>query len=255
MADDTSGFITAAETARRFGVTSRTLRVYEEKGLLAPQRTEAGWRVYGPREFERLYQILTFKRFGLSLRRIGEVLARREAGLDSLLARQEDALVRQLDDVRTVLASVREARAHLKRHGGLGTDSLVQLMKGVEMTDWQSKLNDMARETLSPEQERALAARMPDQAELNRVQAAWTEIFAEAEHRVGTDPSGPEAAPMAERALELLRAFSAGDPGLEANAGRAWKRGFENADMAARMPVSAEGWAFLQAAMAAHRKE
>ena len=76
-------FFSPGETARRLGVGVRALRLYERKGLVAPARTEAGWRVYGPGEIERLRQVLALKSLGLSLARITELLAGRPSLLPS----------------------------------------------------------------------------------------------------------------------------------------------------------------------------
>jgi len=59
-----------AEAARCAGLTSRTLRFYEARGLLEPLRTTAGCRHYGLAELERVHQILTLKRGGLSLAQV-----------------------------------------------------------------------------------------------------------------------------------------------------------------------------------------
>src|SRR5947209_5389380 len=48
----------AADIARRFGVTIKTLRLYEELGLIAPARTGSGWRQYGRGDIERLHMVL-----------------------------------------------------------------------------------------------------------------------------------------------------------------------------------------------------
>ncbi len=59
--------------AREFGVTTRTIRFYEDQGLLAPERAGAN-RVYGARDRVRLRLILRGKRLGFSLAEIGEML-------------------------------------------------------------------------------------------------------------------------------------------------------------------------------------
>ena len=62
-----------AELASEFGVTTRTVRFYEDKGLLAPMR-EGQRRVYSPRDRVRLRLIMRGKRLGLSLEEIGEII-------------------------------------------------------------------------------------------------------------------------------------------------------------------------------------
>lgn len=64
---------TVNELAEELGITPRTLRFYEDKGLLAPQRVGTN-RVYTRRERARLLLILRGKRLGFSLADIKEYL-------------------------------------------------------------------------------------------------------------------------------------------------------------------------------------
>lgn len=61
------------EAAIRLGVTMRTLRFYEDKGLIAPQRVGTT-RIYSRREMGRMQLILRGKRLGFSIREIKEFL-------------------------------------------------------------------------------------------------------------------------------------------------------------------------------------
>jgi DNA-binding transcriptional MerR regulator len=65
---------TIGAMADEFGVTLRTLRFYEDKGLLHPNR-EGQNRLYGKRDRSRLRLILLGKRIGLSLNEIKEMLS------------------------------------------------------------------------------------------------------------------------------------------------------------------------------------
>lgn len=57
------------------GLTPRTLRWYHKEGLLRPRRiTEAGYRLYGPEELDRLQQVLFYRELGLELTQIRQVL-------------------------------------------------------------------------------------------------------------------------------------------------------------------------------------
>ena len=49
----TARFLNPSEAARQLGVSAKALRLYEERGLLAPARTAAGWRAYDPGEMAR----------------------------------------------------------------------------------------------------------------------------------------------------------------------------------------------------------
>ena len=61
------------DLASEFGVTTRTIRFYEEKGLLNPGR-EGSRRVYSPSDRTRLRLILRGKRLGLSLDESAEIV-------------------------------------------------------------------------------------------------------------------------------------------------------------------------------------
>jgi len=66
-------FHTVTQLARELGVTARTIRFYEDKGLIIPQRA-GSTRVYTARDRARMILILRGKRLGFSLREIKEYL-------------------------------------------------------------------------------------------------------------------------------------------------------------------------------------
>ena len=68
-----AGLTGIKDVAERLGITARTLRFYEDKGLIEPQRI-GGMRVYSRREVGRMQLILRGKRLGFSLREIREFL-------------------------------------------------------------------------------------------------------------------------------------------------------------------------------------
>tara|TARA_A100001391_G_scaffold114041_3_gene76834 strand:- start:11342 stop:11749 length:408 start_codon:yes stop_codon:yes gene_type:complete len=68
------GLKSIAEASEELGVTQRTLRFYEDKGLIQPRRVGA-MRVYSRREMGRMQLILRGKRLGFSIREIGEFLS------------------------------------------------------------------------------------------------------------------------------------------------------------------------------------
>jgi len=62
------------ELSRSLGVTTRTLRLYEQLGLIdPPQRTEGGIRYYTREDIRRIKFVLKVKELGLSLRQMQEL--------------------------------------------------------------------------------------------------------------------------------------------------------------------------------------
>lgn len=65
-----SARLKVGELARKTGKTVRALRLYEERGLLRPARSDGGFRLYGPDEIARVYWISKLQDMGFSLSQI-----------------------------------------------------------------------------------------------------------------------------------------------------------------------------------------
>ena len=95
-----------SEVARMSGVSSRTLRHYDEIGLLPPARVSAnGYRWYGRQELLRLQRVLLLKELRVPLSRIAEIL---DGDADELaaLCRHREQLAAERDRLVRVLATV-----------------------------------------------------------------------------------------------------------------------------------------------------
>jgi DNA-binding transcriptional MerR regulator len=207
--------LTPAETARRFGVTIKALRVYESRGLLTPLRESAGstraqWRAYGPVQLARLHQILALKRMGLSLARIGEILVGPDT-LASVLALQADALARDREKLSQALTLVQQAQAKLTDGQALSIDDLANLSKETVMTkpnvkEFSKMLTPFADRHISAEEKEAFGSG------LDREQVArdWEGMMAEWQTLVQTgDPTSPAAQDVARRWSAFIGQFSA----------------------------------------------
>ncbi len=111
---------TIAELAREFGVTTRTIRFYEDRGLITPLR-EGQRRVYRSRDRVRLRLIMRGKRLGFSLEEIREMIdiydtdrsevAQLRLVLDRI-AQRRASLVQRQQDIVTMLGELDELKAH-----------------------------------------------------------------------------------------------------------------------------------------------
>ena len=82
---------TVNQLAALSGVTKRTLRYYDQQGLLPPKRiSSAGYRIYGPAQVDRLQQILFLKQFGLKLEEIKEIVTKPDFDITPLLENNSD---------------------------------------------------------------------------------------------------------------------------------------------------------------------
>lgn len=91
------------------GVTPRTLRWYDQKNLLKPMRiTDAGYRIYGPQEVERLQTILFYRELGVSLESIRAILD--DPDFDRLTALETylQALETRRENLNTLILAVQK---------------------------------------------------------------------------------------------------------------------------------------------------
>ncbi len=116
-------FLPPSEAARRLGVSPKALRLYEQRGLISPVRTAAGWRIYGPVEMARAAEIVALRSLGLSLADVAGVLNGDPDGLAPALATHETALEGQIrglaervDRVRTIRAGLGNAQILTGHH-------------------------------------------------------------------------------------------------------------------------------------------
>lgn len=103
MPNDTSSApLTVSDAASRLGVTPRTLKYYEERGLVTPSRSSGRYRLYDEADLERFARILRLRALGFSLHGITEMLKRPLEETADGRRRYSDASLR---DIRTGLAS------------------------------------------------------------------------------------------------------------------------------------------------------
>ena len=117
----TDTFFSVTELARDLAITPRTIRFYEDKGLISPRRA-GNIRVYTKRDRARMVLILRGKRLGFSLREIKEYLDLYD--IDPTQAEQIRLLLKK---VRTRLDMLEDQRLALE-------ESLVELKEIEEQT-------------------------------------------------------------------------------------------------------------------------
>jgi DNA-binding transcriptional MerR regulator len=121
-------FQNPTEAARELGVSVKALRLYEQRGLLAPARSAAGWRSYGPAEMARAGEIAALRALGLSLAQVARVLGGDATTLDAALAAHKVALEGETYRLAGIIAKVDALRADLARGAAPDADALARLV-------------------------------------------------------------------------------------------------------------------------------
>jgi DNA-binding transcriptional MerR regulator len=106
------------ELARQLGINTKTIRYYEEIGLIpAAPRTSAGYRDYDDSDAARLTFVKTAQRLGLSLEEIAEILRLRERGeapcgyVRDVIGEQLRSIDKRIAELRALRTELRELRA------------------------------------------------------------------------------------------------------------------------------------------------
>jgi len=189
------------EIARLAGTTSRTLRHYDDIGLLAPSRIAGnGYRHYDEAALVRLQRILLLRELGLGLPQIAEVLDREHSeasALESHLAwlRQEQGrLARQIASVESTITALRGGEDLMAENMFDGFDH-TQYKDEVEQRWGRKAYADSDRwwRSMSDEERAAWQQRASD---LGRDWIAAAES--------GIDPASDEAQDVARRHVEWL---------------------------------------------------
>ena len=114
---------TISDLAREFDVTTRTIRFYEEKGLLTPARN-GQHRIFSHQDHARLELILRGKRAGLSLEESREIIDMYDPAGDNyeqyqfLLNKVDERqaqLESQIDDIKQLITGLEEVRQRCHR--------------------------------------------------------------------------------------------------------------------------------------------
>lgn len=107
---------TIGDLSREYGVTLRTLRFYEDRGLLAPQRKGTA-RIYSEQDRARLEVILKGKQLGFTLTEIA-AMVEGEADLNLTLDQVNDQIAHlraQKAEIEAALAELEATRARLTK--------------------------------------------------------------------------------------------------------------------------------------------
>ncbi|WCK55657.1 MerR family transcriptional regulator [Aneurinibacillus sp. Ricciae_BoGa-3] len=207
-------FYQTGEFAQKAGVTVRTLRYYDQAGLLVPSHyTEAGHRLYSQEDFVLLQQILTLKFIGLSLEQIRIIFQEEDFDVAAALKMQREVIEEKKRQLELVIKAINEAEDSVRHELKSNKEKFIKIIEVIQMEkniDWikryysEEQLEALAKREYSPEQQKADTKR-------------WQDLIEEVKQAVNSDPASPQAQDLAVRWLALIEEFTQGDPGLLAS--------------------------------------
>lgn len=116
--------------AKMAGVSMRTLRYYDQIGLLCPKRADSGYRVYTSVEVDRLQQILMYRELEVPVDDIKKLLRGKAHNREEILLEQRERLLNRKEKIevllRTVDKTLSEARGEIEMSDAEKFDGFVK---------------------------------------------------------------------------------------------------------------------------------
>ena len=186
------------ELAKQTGLSIRTLRYYDEIGLLMPShRTEAEYRLYSEADIARLQQISSLRQLGFALKEIRQCLENPDFSLGNVINLHLARLQEQMAVSQSLFSKLSTLAQKLQNSESVAVEDLMQIIENLTMT----------QQYLTQEQHDLLEAR------LNQGQAEWLDFVEQAKSHItqGRDLNDPEVRQMAWQWRSDIRSFVADD--------------------------------------------
>jgi DNA-binding transcriptional MerR regulator len=131
--------LTVGQLAELSGVTIKTLHHYHRIGLVVPKQTsEAGYRLYGQIELERLQEVLFYRELDVSLTDIKKALGGGQSRIRTLEL-QKKLLIRKQQKLARILETIDRS---ISSASGGNELSNSEIFKGLSKEEWNVALKD-----------------------------------------------------------------------------------------------------------------
>lgn len=196
------------EFADLAGVTVRTLRYYDQSGLLRPAR-RGSTRQYHQTDLLRLQQILTLKALGFSLNEIRDLLEDPHYDLRRSFTIQREAIHAEIERLQKALTGLDLTIAHLDATNQIDWHEIAVIVTALN-ADYKQ---EWSRRYYTDEQNARFAQATP--AEVEAGTRGWMQLTEDYKAARHLPPDHPQVQALAARQVELVRAFTQGDPEVE----------------------------------------
>jgi len=137
---------TINKLAKLAGVSTRTLRYYDERRLLSPQRISSnGYRIYGQAEVDRLQQILFYRELGVELSEIEHILSANDFDSGAALQSHLAALRAKRNRLDTLITNVEKSIRAMKGEIEMTADEKFEGFKTNLINENETKYGDEIR--------------------------------------------------------------------------------------------------------------
>ncbi|MGD6962394.1 MerR family transcriptional regulator [Fictibacillus phosphorivorans] len=188
------------------GVTVRTLRHYDQIGLLqSTSKTEGGHRLYSKGDLKKLQQIQFMKKIGFRLNEIKNMLNSSDWDWSDGLRNQLSYIKQEQENLNKMESALRELI-----HGMAIEDenNEIAIQKVMQLANNNKELQQKYRKSLFKERELKLWEKVPNMTSDNADSLEWIALIGQLKRFVHTDPSSPKVQNIIRRMEEKrLEAF------------------------------------------------
>lgn len=187
---------TVGQLAGLSGVSRRTLRYYDEIGLLSPRRQrDNNYRTYGPAEVDRLQEILFFRELGLPLEQIARMLSDPEFDRQQALTQYLAQLHSRRDRLTALIASVQKTIDCQKGGIPMSDPEKFEVFRDRLIQENEARYGEESRASYGEEAVEASREKFRGltETQYREMEALGKEILAKLEEavRAGESPEGP----------------------------------------------------------------
>lgn len=194
---------TVRKIGKMAGVSARTLRYYDEIGILKPARiNSSGYRIYGSAEVDRLQQILFYRELGVCLEDIKAMITNPAFDANSALREHLAQLLHKQAQLETLIANVRKTLALREGRITMSDQEKFAGFKQKLITENEQKYGKEVREKYGEgavkQSNQAFKNMSPE--DLTRMQELEAEVRKSLAEAM---PAGDPASPLAQKAAAL----------------------------------------------------
>ncbi|NMA68884.1 MAG: MerR family transcriptional regulator [Desulfitobacterium sp.] len=143
---------TVQKLASMAGVSSRTIRYYDEIEILKPARiSSSGYRIYGEKEVDKLQQILFYRELGMGLEQIRQILNAPDFDGVKALHEHREQLLEKQEQLKKLITNVEKTIAHKEGRITMSDQEKFEGFKRKKIEENEAKYGEEIREKYGEE--------------------------------------------------------------------------------------------------------
>ncbi|WP_410453066.1 MerR family transcriptional regulator [Paenibacillus alvei] len=198
------------EVTKQTGITVRTLRYYDQIGLLNPSaKTAGGHRIYSEDDLMKLKHIQFLKQMGFRLQEIDELLAMQDRDWFASLNNQLTYILEEQEKLKQMEQYLRELMHSMVFEGKAKGDAVQKL---IQLSGHSKETRKKYRELMFKEHEQKLLSCLPNVSSDDPDSLEWIALIAQLKQNMDAGPDDPQTQRILRRMLEKADDSFSGEP-------------------------------------------